>query len=53
MNVSDLGGVISGNKAVQIEAKANEKDLQKAALYLFAAIFLGQLLANFVIKKAS
>jgi preprotein translocase subunit SecG len=52
MNFGGLSQVVSGDKALKIQAEIKETDLQKMALYLFAAFFVAVLLANYVTKKA-
>jgi preprotein translocase subunit SecG len=49
--LEQFGTVLQGDKALQIEAKIPEKELQKIAAYLFAAFFVALLLANLITKN--
>ena len=49
--MKDLSGILSGEKAVNLKVGIAEEDLQKAAIYMAVAIFVGMLLANFLTKK--
>lgn len=50
-NLGGLANVLSGDKALKIETRINERDLQKLAVYLFAAFFLAVVLANYITRK--
>jgi len=51
MNFEGLGQVATGDKPLRVQAEIRETDLQKAAVYIFIAMFLAVLLANFLTRK--
>jgi len=48
--LTGLGQVVSGDKPMLVEARINESDLQQTAVYIFIAMFLAVLLANFLTR---
>lgn len=53
MDLGGFGQVISGDKAVKVEAQLSQSDLQMAAIYFMVAMFLAVVLANFVVRNRS
>lgn len=49
--MKDIESILTGEKAVNLKVGIAEEDMQKLAIYLLAAIFLGVLAANFISKK--
>ncbi len=51
MDLGGLGQVVSGDKPIRVQAEIKNSDLQKAAVYIFLAMFLAVLLANKIYSK--
>jgi hypothetical protein len=49
--MQEIKDIINGDKSVNFKVGIAEEDLQKAAIYIGAAIFISVLLANFLTKR--